>query len=414
MVLQRRDGRMRQTSHPLTKMPTVVGGFSGSFDTFITQAEFYGPRRCMSHLARIDQLFLDVDTYRVPEMQGRSPEGLVYCALYAAAEVGLPAPSIVLFSGRGLYLKWFLEHPVPQRGIVRWNAVERVLVDRLAHFGADPQAKDASRVLRMHNTVNSKTGEMCRVMHVYTGPDGDPVRYNFELMAEELLPVGRQELAARKRELAQRERYRLVKGSKTSHLRCFSGRQLAWHRVLDLRRLVELRNGVREGERMKHLFWQTTFLLLSGVRNSRDMYKEAAILAGAIDPSWNHRSPELSTLYRKAKEYEAGESVEFEGRKYPSLYTPKNDTLINLFQITDGEQQQLQTIISTGMAAERHRVRREAGRRSEGAVDRQCFLRGADFKKKKARQLRKEGFSVAAIAGKLICSERAVKGYLQR
>ena len=227
-------------------------------------------------------------------------------------------------------------------------------------------------------------------------------------MAEELLPVGRQELEARKRELAQRERYKAIKGSKTGQLRCFSGRQLAWHRVLDLRRLAELRHVVREGERMKHLFWQTTFLLLSGVRNSRDMYQEAAIMARAIDPTWNCRSPELSTLYRKAREYEAGESVEFEGRKYPSLYTPRNDTLINLFGITDGEQRQLQTIISTGMAAERDRAWHEARRRAAGAKERDEFLGHAALKKQEARKLRDEGLSLRAISERLSCSVSTV------
>jgi hypothetical protein len=32
------------------------------------------------------------------------------------------------------------------------------LIDRLAGLGADPAAKDASRVLRLVNTVNTKSG----------------------------------------------------------------------------------------------------------------------------------------------------------------------------------------------------------------------------------------------------------------
>ena len=40
----------------------------------------------------------------------------------------------------------------------------------------------------------------------------------------------------------------------------------------------------------------------------------------------------LSTLYRKAKAYEAGERIEFGGRTYPPLYTPRNRTLLALFE----------------------------------------------------------------------------------
>lgn len=414
MVLQRQNGRMRQFSHRLAEMPRVVNGFVGNQDTYISQAEFYRPRRCLSYLARIDQLFLDVDTYRVQGLARRSPEHLVSSALHFAREVGLPAPSVILFSGRGLYLKWFLERPVPQRALIRWNAIQRVLVDRLAFFGADPQAKDASRVLRMHNTVNSKTGEMCRVMHVQADLDGEPVRYNFEFMAEELLPVGREELSARRQKLAHREPLNALRGGKTSNLHGFSTRQLAWHRVMDLRRLAEMRGGVVEGERMKHLFWQVNFLLLSGARSSRGMYHEASVLAQNIDPNWHYGSSELSTLYRKAKEYEAGETVEFEGRKYPSLYTPRNDTLIGLFQITDAEQKDLQTIISKTMAAARHRSRSEADRRSAGVLPRSDYLAAARGRAAHARQLRCEGLTMRQIAERLNCSAMAVSRYLNQ
>ncbi|MBD4976012.1 replication protein, partial [Xanthomonas citri pv. citri] len=55
------------------------------------------------------------------------------------------------------------------------------------------------------------------------------------------------------------------------------------------------------------------------------------------------------------------------------LYTPKNDTLLNLFQITQDEQRQLRTIIGADMAAERNRTRLEARRRAAGAVDRATY-----------------------------------------
>ncbi|MFC4625459.1 hypothetical protein ACFO1V_09525, partial [Daeguia caeni] len=148
---------------------------------------------------------------------------------------------------------------------------------------------------------------------------------------------------------------------------------LAWDRLEDLRTLAMLRGGVHEGERMLHLFWRLNFLLLSGATNSFEMYREAGALATELDPSWNTRSKELMTLYRKAKAYEAGETVELGGKKYPPLYTPKNDTLINLFRISDEEQRRLRTIISTDLAKERDRERAEARRRAAGAIDRATY-----------------------------------------
>ncbi|MBD4956789.1 replication protein, partial [Xanthomonas citri pv. citri] len=115
------------------------------------------------------------------------------------------------------------------------------------------------------------------------------------------------------------------------------------------------------------------FLLLSGATNSGAMYHEAAALAGELDARWSYRSKELMTLYSKAKAYEAGEKVSFGGKEFAPLYTPKNDTLLNLFQITQDEQRQLRTIIGADMAAERHKTREKARRRQAGAVGRETY-----------------------------------------
>ena len=367
------SARKHQSSHPLVDMPQVLSLIDPSRDTWLSQAEFIKPNRRVVNLARLGLLFVDLDTYRQPWAQGRSPEQLADAVLFFCQEEGIPPPSLIVFSGRGVQAKWLLEGTLPRRALPRWNACQCFLVDRLATLGADSAAKDASRVLRLVDTVNSKSGEICRVIHVEDGPDGHPVRYSFEYLAEILLPLSRQEIEEQRQERIERRQLKLLDGGRSSNLRGFSGRQLAWDRLEDLRRLVELRGGVAEGERMLHLFWRLNFLLLSGATNSALMYHEAAALARELDPSWNYRSKELMTLYAKARANEAGETVEFQGRKYPPLYTPRNDTLINLFRITDDEQRKLRTIISSDMAAERHRKRDEARRRAAGAVDRATY-----------------------------------------
>lgn len=164
---------------------------------------------------------------------------------------------------------------------------------------------------------------------------------------------------------------------------------------------------------MQHLFWRLNFLLLSGATNSKQMYHEAAALARELDPQWNSRSKELMTLFSKAKAYEAGEKVSFGGKDYAPLYTPKNDTLINLFGITADEQRQLKTIVSRVEAAERDRRRHELRRRAAGSVDRETYLEAANAKQAQAQALRREGLSVRAIAKRMAVSVGAVSGYLK-
>lgn len=370
------EGKIAQSSHRLSELATVLSMIDPNRDTWISQAEFMKPNRRVVNLARIGLLFADLDTYNVSSLATLSPDRLAQEVLSYCADEGIPTPSFLIFSGRGIQAKWLLTKTLPRFALPRWNACQRHLVDRLTALGADQKAKDASRVLRVVNTVNEKSGLICYVVHVENGGDGQPIRYDFEYLAGELLPFDRASLKGLRLERQKRSeqrQLRLYSGGKSDNLRGFSGRQLAWHRLEDLRMLATLRGGVQEGERMLHLFWRLNFLLLSGASNSSLMYHEARALATELDAAWGYRSEELMTLYSKAKSYEAGEKVSFAGKEYAPLYTPKNDTLINLFQITDEEQRQLRTIISPSMARERDKDRKTAARRAAGVVDRETY-----------------------------------------
>ena len=373
-------GAKNQDSYRLHQMPFVLEHLDASVDTWISQAEFTKPNRRVVNLARLGLLFADLDTYNIPEQKLKSPDDLVAALLCLCDDEGVPPPSFVVYSGRGLQAKWLLDRCLPREALPRWNLAQRHLIDRLSRLGADANAKDASRVLRVVNTSNSKSGEVCRVVHVEFGNDGLPQRYNFEYLTEFLLPKARGDIEqARKARLSARSpQLLLLDGGKgASNLRPSSGRQLAWRRLEDLRALVQLRGGVQEGQRMLHMLWQLNFLLLSGATNEKQMWHEASELARHLDGGWSWQKGELSTLYQKAKMFANGDKVKFGGREWPALYTPKSDTLINLFGITDIEQRQLLTIVSSDEAARRHRVREEARRRAAGAVPRDEYLSGS-------------------------------------
>lgn len=366
----------RQSSHLLRDMPTVLTALPHDRDTWISQAEFTKPCRRIVHLARLGLLFVDIDSYKVEWAKGKAPEQQAASLIYFCEQEGIPRPSLIIFSGRGLQAKWLFEYSIPRAVLLRWNACQKRLVEALASYGADPAAKDAARVLRLVETVNSKSGEVCRLVHVEEGGDGAPIRYNFEYLAEILLPVSRGVIAAKRNAAEEKRKARLTLlnggNRNTSGLRLLSPRQLAWDRAEDLRSLVAMRGNL-EGQKTLFLHWTLNFLLLSGATNYNQMFYEASALAKEIDPGWGHNKSELSTLYSKAKAYSDGERIEFGDKKYPPLYTPKNDTLISLFEITDDEQRQLKTIISTDMAKERHRERDTKRRREGGAVDRQTY-----------------------------------------
>lgn len=405
-----------QRAYRISDLPTVIENLDPSRDTWISQAEFTQPNRRLVHLLRLPLCFVDLDAYKTP-FQGEAPERLYRRVWGYCLDEDLPAPSLILFSGRGLQVKWLLKHPLPRAALPRWNAVQKHLVAALERFGADSGARDASRVLRLVDTINTRSGERVRVLWV-NEQAGQIQHYDFESLAERVLPMDRAALQQHRQQQpagpdpqAQRTRLTVIPGQKTGNLRAFSGRQLAWDRLEDLRTLAQLRgwmdSGIPHGYRSKYVHWCLNFLALSGAITAHQLYREAEALVREVCPDLTKdvRSV-LSTLYRKAQAYEAGEKVEFEGRTYPPLYTPRNSTLLALFDVQEAEIPHLKTIIPSAVAAERRRQRQRK------PLDRATYLETAEQRRVEARLRQAKGESLRDIAREMALPVTTIQYYL--
>ena len=413
LLTRAKGGRVQQSIHPVTELRRVLCDLDRSNDTWISQNRFVGHSRRAVDLLHIGLLFTDLDTYRHNWAIGKSPDQLVEIVLKHCATAGIPLPSLLIYSGRGLQAKWLLKGALPREALPRWNVCQRFLCERLLLVGADPKATDACRVLRLVSTVNSKSGEVCREVYCQRGSDGHPVRHDFEVLAGLLLPFSRQEVEQR------RNNYKSVnwrkRWSERTELETFCGRQLAWDRLSDLRRLALMRGGLAEGWRMEFLFWSINFLLLSGAATSASMYREARSLVHELAPGWSdYRSQELMTLYAKARQHEAGKKIDFNGKKYSPLYTPKNQTLIEKFEITEDEQRRLRTIITPKIKNERKSKKLMDQRRAGGVLSREVYLLQSNAKRLKALELRSQGRSIRDIAKELDIGKSTVGRYLHR
>jgi len=353
-VLAKPYGKTRQSSFELVQLPAVVGALDPEHDTWITQAVFNGPNRRAVNLRDVGVLFVDLDTYRSKGLVDKTPEELTALLLIYCSQEGIPIPSIVLFSGRGLQAKWLLSEAVDPVGLLEWNQAQLALVKLLEPFAADMASKDVSRVLRVDQTTNTKSGERCRVVHVTGGVENCPARYDFqelrEILVGEVMAVAPVEV---RRKAADRPVLALP--------REMNFKRLNWYRLYDIRDLWKLRGDVPEGYRELTLFWELNFLLRADP--CRSIWQEAQSLAAQIGKSWfdrEMRTSTLSTLYRKAQEVKNGVRVEYQGREYSPFYTPRNQTLIDLFEITPDEERDLRTIISQAESYRRKVEKRRA------------------------------------------------------
>ncbi|MEJ5999719.1 hypothetical protein [Paucibacter soli] len=438
-------GRMRQSSFKLIELPNQLHRMQQfGRDAFICQNEFFRPNRQAVNLWRMTANFIDLDTYRVEHLASRSPEDQRDMLLQYLDDEQLPPPSVVVFSGRGLQVKWYLTNPVPRRAAPRWQAVQDELCRRLTCFGADAQARDVSRVLRVTGTVNAKSGEIVRVLHRASIPtmggsrtSRGAIAYDFDLLADELLPLSRQELKtlAETRELqaAEWEADRLKRAAVRDRLTVLEGgaadlgsrkaktgkklvaSELAMDRLEDIRNLFELRGwsktGAPAGKRDAVMFLVSCFLADS--RLCQNIQPELQSLAREFAPSWSARelASATSAAIARAAAAERGEKVIFEGMEVCPRYRFRNETLVTLLEITSDEQRQLQTIVGVDEARRRDRDRKANKRREAGCPTREAYLARTGDRALQAREMKASGHTNAHIASVLGVSLRSVTTY---
>ncbi len=401
----------KSSGHLLSQISTVIEQLPKNRDTWISQCEFYAPRRLKIFLSRIPLLFIDVDCYKL----NLSPEQALFGILNACDDFlpcPFPHPTVANFSGRGIQLKWVLNNSLPRHALPRWKAFQEQLCLAFKKFGADSAALDACRVLRLNHTTNSRSGERVRILHITEDNVGNPMTYDFEYLAEIMLPNGREKYDKKLQNhpFSQQEKdsmvanrllreanpeHELNKGGRlTVGLSGFSSETLAWDRLEDIRTLQKMRGGVPEGQGMNTLFYCLNFLQQSGTTDISTFFNEATELCKEFNFVGDfNRADELSTLYAKAKDHEAGKTVKnpFNGKDMPPLYTPRNETLINLFEITTEEQKHLRTIISPEIAKARDAERKRIGRKATGAISRNDYLMDALNKRSIEHLLRATG-----------------------
>lgn len=436
------DGQRRQRSFKLQSMPDQLPQLEGRGDIWITQNEFFKPNRQVVSLWRMPLCYIDLDTYKIPHLVGLSPDALAGTLLRWCDDNQFPQPSLIVFSGRGLQVKWLLEEPLSTRALPRWQAVQRELHRRLVPLGADANSLDASRVLRLVNTVHSGSGETVRILHRALTPSLGAVRlanglvgHDFEVFAATVLPVARAEvLKERQRRRGEHEEDRAGKDARESantglkkfrsehdvkvieypNLRKLDGRQLAWDRLADLRTLAHLRgfdSGLPAGQRDIFLFLSSCFLA-SSVRLS-ELMPEVMQLAREFVPTWSEGAVKscVSSVMTRASAAARGDTVQFNGIQVSPRYRWRNTSLIEKLGITPEEERQMLTVISRTESARRdaarHRVARQA---AGGKTMAEVNLLRVELRIR-ATGLRAKGMSYPGIAAELDISLGSAHNY---
>ena len=403
-------GRWSQSSYSIEHLPKIVQMLHGQPDIFISQNRFYGSR-LLARLAQLDALFADLDYYRVSSLREHTPEQVHALALEKLADANLPSPSLAIATGRGVALIW-LHDAVPRQALPRWNACQKHLFETLKPLGADHQALDAARVLRLVGTLNNTAKTMVRALH-----DLRPSAWDFDTLAEEILPFSRAEIHSLTLERTLRKQLRTNRPPQQ-----FTAATLWEGRLAELQALRQYRHELGKlppGQRSSWLF-------IAGVAMSwlappsamqRELYGLAREVAGWSDAESKTR---MQAAISRAKMAAKGETVEWNGTRIDARYQFKDKTIIEWLSITDEEMEKLQFkhLVHQQLKQERHRAKAkeymQKKRRTEGALDREEYEQQAILRRQQAYELRQQGLNWQKVGEAMNISPAAARKLASR
>ena len=290
-------------------------------NVYITLNTFYKTYRRIECIKELNALFIDLDIYKT----GFTKEQILMNLNENYFKQSMPIPNFIIDSGRGLYLIWLIKK-VPSMALPLWKAVEEYFYKTLKEFGADRQALDATRILRVPGSFNSKTHTEVKIIDNYD--------YLYELreIQSEYMP-----------ELSEKAPVRRGRPKKVKYI--FRERSLYYARIMDIIKLCELREYDLKGHRELILFLYRYYLCYFTEDVEKALYDTL----------------ELNSMFKQPlaeKEVtRATKSAETVFKKENKDYKYKNETLINLLEISDEEQKEMITIIDDEEYKRRKRLR---------------------------------------------------------
>ncbi len=373
------------------RIPEMLRTQEGQNDAYITPNEFDG-WRLVRLLRSLRACYVDLDGYT--DVEG---------VLDRLSARQLPCPSFILLSGRGLHLYWLLEG-VPAKTLPVWQRIQDALIVALADLGADPAAKDCTRLLRLAGTRNSKNA-MEIVGHIFDGHCWSLRQLAFEVLGRD--GKGRRPAEIRDLRVQRRHPDRAIQGSIYAR----------WHLVFqDLLRISEHhRHDIPEGHRDKWLF--LCGAALSWFTHPQGIAAEIASLGRlhtGLDP--NDILAATKPNLERAMDAAAGKKLIWNGQEVDPRYRFKRQTLYDWLSplIPEGLLPQLRAIVPDTLAKEREdRRQKNRNRAKEGRYNdnytKAGVRAGNQQKRATARLLRAQGHSYRAIAEELGVSDTSIR-----
>lgn len=343
------DGSWNQLFVSSRKVDEILTQLDKNLNYFITLNAYSSNdfERNPQDVKYLNAFWLDLDI----EKNGFEVETVLSQIDTICAETGLDEPSYIVNSGHGLYLIWRLETVMANsQQITRlWEKIEHTIADKFdeefiswsdGEVGiVDFSALDPTRVLRVPGSYNLKYGQK-RLCEVIGGNRKVYVLYD---LADKILPYSYEDYLAKRRQNAS-DKHQHTKIDYHVKLSSFMKKNI-WLRISDFQKLVELRHGDMVGIREVLLFL---------VANTVGQFTDLGQLNLTVDRFNNLYNEPLPTREVEGIKVEMESLSDKEDRDW---YHYKNETIVELLDVTDEEAKQMTMLLTKNEKNRRQNIR---------------------------------------------------------
>lgn len=372
--------------------------YKGQENIFITPNTMYMPVRKVENIRQLRALFQDIDC----EKNGLHKTEVVYRIWILYYQNKIPKPSLVIDSGRGLHIYWIIEN-APYGALQTWQELQDNFYHKLKHLGADKRSTDGARVLRLPNTINTRSKTECEVLY------SEFIEYSMYDLREKYLNY-----KSKSKQLKIQQTKNTDK--KVIYNRFFNSYSLHMARAEDMETLCKLRKYDVKGYRNMiihcYAYWKGIY-----IRDEFELESTVIELNNSfIEPLKENEIKSIVKSVGKAIdkfiEYEQGirsgeDKRVTKGMRDKGGYWYKNETLIERLEITKSEQKYMKTIIGTDEKYKRNNKRRTP-RNENGLTQREQQKQNLI---NQVKRLKLQGLKQKEVAKKLNKSLRTIKGY---
>ncbi len=358
-----KDGsKPTQKTYFMGQRDYILGQCIGFEDLYISQCIFKERNRRKINFKFASHAWVDLDFYKLEDSKYLSVSQILIKLEYFIKDNNIPLPSVIEYSGNGMYLKWFFNDIIGKKEGYRLEELNKKLTSFFMEFNADTGVYDLSRVLRSLGTINTKTGNTSEILR------DNNIYYDFETLIDEVFDnedipeepeqpkkgvkgpykAGKGRKAAEVHSIKQKRTQRYYQANKAFNIKSYCYAVLCDIEAIKEMRFPDSPIPEKEGQDLFTFLGACMLAYVYADDPTTDIKAESFMWASKIvghkflNEEFVHY---VSSLLQRVGEHRAGKRVIFKNKEYSPIYLYKKNTLIDLLKINSEEMKFLNVLI---------------------------------------------------------------------